>query len=191
MWISLLKRAFLSAVSKFQQFWKKSTHLPIWLCFIGWFQVSYPKNHACIRHLWFWKSRSYLGLSNNGDTPKLPNLLGSNTFLTHHAWRVPYFQTDLLSYCCLCMLMYNMILLVPHDTISQYTYTYMYIYIYIHIYIHVYIYIHTYMYIYIYMYVYLHIRIYIYIYIHIYIYIYIHTYPYVYIYVHICIYIYK
>lgn len=46
MWISLLKRAFLSAVSKFQQFWKKSTHLPIWLCFIGWFQVSYPKNHA-------------------------------------------------------------------------------------------------------------------------------------------------
>ena len=165
MWISLLKRAFLSAVIiEVPTVLKKSTHLPIWLCFIGWFQVSYPKNHACIRHLWFWKSRSYLGLSNNGDT-----------VLTHHAWRVPYFQTDLLSYCCLCMLMYNMISQVPHDTISQCTYTY--------IYTHIHTCIHVYLYIYIYIHIYTHI--------HIHIYIYTYTYPYVYIYTHICIYIIK
>ena len=103
-----------------------------------------------------------------------------------YAWRVPYFQTDLLSCCCLCMLMYNMILLVPHDTISQYTYTYMYIYTHIHT--CKYIYTHTYMYIYTHMYVYLHIRIYT---IHIYIYIYISIYIYIYIYTYIsiCIYI--
>ena len=106
-----------------------------------------------------------------------------------YAWRVPYFQTDLLSCCCLCMLMYNMILLVPHDTISQYTYTYMYIYIYIHIHTCIYIYIDTYVCISTYTYIY---YTYIYIYLYIYIYIYIHTYPYVYIYIctHVYVYIY-
>ena len=110
-----------------------------------------------------------------------------------YAWRVPYFQTDLLSCCCLCMLMYNMILLVPHDTISQYTYTYMYIYIYTHTYMYIYIYtyvcISTYTYIY---YTYIYISIYLYIYIYLYLYIYIHTYPYVYIYIctHVYVYIY-
>ena len=135
---------------------------------------------------------TYLGLSNNRDAPKLPNLLGSNTFLTHHAWRVPYFQTDLLSYCCLCML-YKMISQVPHDAISQYTYTYTYTYAYTYIYIHtcMHAYIHTCMHACMHTYILtlhyttlhyitLHYITYIY-------YIYIYKYMYIYIYTYVCI----